>query len=67
MYSGKVSWEKQAIHENCIHEFHVLVDKDRAIALIHENNIHEIVYFTHPRKFSSSKIYRYYYNNYIFS
>ena len=35
------------------------VDKDRAIALIRENIIHEMLYLAHSRKFSPTKISRY--------
>ena len=39
--------------------FFFVVDKDRAIALIRENNIREMLYLTHSRKFSPAKISRY--------
>ena len=35
------------------------VDKDRAIALIRENIIREMLYLAHSRKFSPAKISRY--------
>ena len=44
---------------NIIHEFLVFVDKDRAIVLIRENIIREILYLKHSRKFSPTKISRY--------
>ena len=51
--------ELQAIRENIICECLVFVDKDRAIALIRENIIHEMLYLAHSQKFSPAKISRY--------
>ena len=35
------------------------VDKDRAIALIHENILREMLYLAQSRKFSPAKVFRY--------
>ena len=66
-YSGKFSREKiftnfanyrlfaKILSANVL----FFVDKDRAIALIRENIIREMLYLAHSRKFSPAKIYHY--------
>ena len=66
-YSGKFSREKffanfanyrlfaKILSANVL----FFVDKDRAIAMIRENIIREMLYFVHSRKFSPAKISRY--------
>ena len=52
---GDYFCELQAICENIIRECLAFVDKDRAIVLIREKIIREMLYLVHSRKFSPAK------------